>query len=119
MVSIKMPRLLSNKEPTKISEVKVGKKSEQKSFNPPKSKSTDEMTAWEYYSFLMRFGKRKMFRHEWLNWMSKKDEEDIQKRYDGRMKGNLEGRISFAEYNWRIKKDRDFDDMIEEDLNPE
>ena len=115
-----MPRLLSNKSPRKTSpELKVEKKSEsftltpkaeqkfikptvQKSFKP---KSEDEMTAWEYYSFLMRFGKRKMTRIEWVIWKMKKDEEDIQKGY-------VKGKMSSMEYHWRLKKDPHFVDFI-------
>ena len=95
-----MPRLLSNKSPTKISKVKVEK--------IIKPKSEDEMTAWEYYSFLMRFGKRKMDRFEWLSWKEKKDLEDYNKKYseDGRRK------IGAKEFHWRIKKDRDFDERL-------
>ena len=115
-----MPRLLSNKSPKKNLPVKVEKKSnlkveekpKQKNIGPTKNKTEDEMSAWEYYSFLMRFGKRKMDRYEWLTWKLKKDEEDWNKKYtkDGRRK------ISVAEFNWRIKNDLDFDDsMIEVD----
>ena len=63
-----MPRLLSNKTPKKISEPKVEKKLkpvEKKSFERPKPKTVEEMTAWEYYNSLMLFGKRKMDRFEW------------------------------------------------------
>ena len=122
-----MLRLLSKKEPTKISEVRVEKKfnlkveekPNPKSFVPPKPKSEDEMSAWEYYSFIMRFGKRKMNRHEWLTWWLKKNDEDRQKRYVRRKEGPLEGKISPSEFNWRMKKDSYFDErMYEMDFNP-
>ena len=103
-----MPRLLSNKSPKKTSsELKVEKKSglKEESFKP---KSEDEMTAWEYYSFLMRFGKRKMDRFEWRIWKEKKDIEDWNKKYseDGRRK------ICSREFHWRFKKDPDFDERL-------
>ena len=128
-----MPRLLSNKEPTKkITGVKEAEKkvltkpsetkTEKKVLSKPSEtktvKTEDEMTAWEYYSFLMRFGKRKMTRFEWLTWVLKKDEEDRQKRYIRRKEGPFEGKISAAEFNWRISHDKDFDErLVEVDYN--
>ena len=107
-----MPRLLSNKEPKKITEVRVWKKSELKVEEKPKPKSEDEMTAWECYSFLMRFGKRKMDRFEWRIWKSKKDEEDWNKKYIKNEEGRFVKRISSKEFYWRIKKDPDFDERL-------
>ena len=107
-----MPRLLSKKEPTKISEVKVEKKFNLKVEEKPKQKSLrpeGNMSAWEYYNFLMRFGKRKMTRIEWVIWKMKKDEEDLAK---GRKKPPLKKKMSSAEYNWRLKKDPDFNDIV-------
>ena len=108
-----MPRLLSNKSPKKISDTKVEgsvlmPKAKKKSFVPPKRKSVDEMSSWEYYNFLMLFGKRKMDRFEWRIWKEKKDIEDWNKKYsqDGRRK------ICSREYAWRLKKDPDFDERM-------
>ena len=122
-----MPRLLSNKSPKKISasaersseqsergneEVKVEeKKSEKKSFEPPRTKSVEEMTAWEYYNHIMRFGKKKMNRSEWCIWKEKKDLEEILKGYV-RKKPTLNNGMSSMEYAWRLKKDPHFVDTI-------
>ena len=125
-----MPRLLSRKEPTKIvprepkaplrdntiSEVKkIIKPTVQKSFSPPKPKTEDEMTAWEYYNSLMVFGKRKMTRIEWVIWKNKKDYEDMRKGKFVYGDPPLRKKISFAEYNWRVKKDPDFVDFVAEE----
>ena len=89
-----MPRLLSNKEPTKRSEVRVEKK--------PKQKSEGEMTAWESYSFLMRFGGRRMDRHEWQIWKLKKDDEDRYKNYLRKKYNYPKEKMSYAEYNYHV-----------------
>ena len=80
-----MPRLLSNKAPEKSEAVPHNiKSSDIEKLNNVKSnkgqvvisslkKSKDEMSSWEYYNFLMRFGKRKMDRWEWQTWKLKKD----------------------------------------------
>ena len=130
-----MPRLLSKKSPQKISEgrasargnealrtgsetlryasseVRVEEKSELKkeSFKP---KTEDEMTAWEYYNSLMVFGKRKMTRIEWVIWKNKKDYEDMRKGKFVYGDPPLRKKISFAEYNWRLKKDPHFVDTV-------
>ena len=109
-----MPRLLSNKSPKKISEVKV---EEKKSGTPATEKKSlrpeENMSAWEYYNFLMRFGKRKMTRIEWVIWKMKKDNEDIQKKgYVEERKPLLKNGMSFEEYNWRLKKDPNFVDFV-------
>ena len=104
-----MPRLLSNKSPGKKI-LKPVCKTEKKSFVPPKT--IDEMTSWEYYSHLMRFGKRKMQRFEWIIWSEKKDKEDFHKKYIMNNDGKYVKRISSKEFNWRFKKDPDFDERF-------
>ena len=97
-----------------ISEVRVEikKKTEPPTMDKKKSLRPEEnMTAWEYYNFLMSFGKRKMTRIEWVIWKMKKDEEDTQRGYVEK-KDYLRGKMSSAEYHWRIKKDPDFVDTV-------
>ena len=65
-------------------------KAKKKSLRPE-----ENMSAWEYYNFLMRFGKRKMTRIEWVIWKMKKDEEDTQKGYVGK-KGLLRRKDEFC-----------------------
>ena len=142
-----MPRLLSNKSPTKISEVRVWGKtpteenppekkfegfalrtsSEQKILKPVEPKSfksvekkkslriEEDMSSWEYYNFLMRFGKRRMVRSEWLAWKLKKDKEDMDKGYVKRKDPPLREKMSSAEYHWRLKKDPNFIDFVAEE----
>ena len=108
-----MPRLLSNVPAKKICEQKdLGPKkvSEQKAIKPPKI--VEGMSSWEYYSFLMRFGKRKMLRHEWVIWKEKKDNEDWNKRYIKNEEGRFVKIISSKEFNYRIKYDKDFDERF-------
>ena len=112
-----MPRLLSNKEPThhfKSEDKKLIGKSEQKILSKPKvvggsalrtlseQKSEDEMSSWEYYCSLMKFGRRKMDKHEWQIWRLKKDEEDSYKRYFVKKYNRPKEKMSAAEYNWRV-----------------
>ena len=121
-----MPRLLSKKEPTKISEVRVEKKSgvkverkpEQKSLKQSEPKREEEMSSWEYYSFLMRFGKRKMDRYEWRTWKVKKNEEDRYKNHLRKKYGPPKEKMSAAEFNWRVFHVGDIDEsMVEVDYN--
>ena len=110
-----MPRLLSNKSPKKNLPVKVEKKKSPVKVEKEKSLRPEEsMSAWEYYNFLMWFGRRKMTRSEWLVWRLKKDTEDMEKG-GIRKEFPLKKRKSSAEYNWRIKKDLDFIDFIAEE----
>ena len=106
----------SNKSPNKSSEVKVEvKKSEAPTMSKKKSLWPEEnMSSWEYYNHIMRFGKRKMVRQEWVVWKMKKDEEDLNKKgYVGeRKKASIKERNEFYEYAWRLKKDPDFIDTI-------
>ena len=113
-----MPRLLSNKEPTKKSELKVEKKSELRVEKKPEQRSEEEMTAWEYHSFLMRFGKRKMDRYEWMTWKVKKNEEDYYKNHLRKKDGPPKEKLSAAEFNWRVFHVGDVDEtMAEVDYN--
>ena len=118
-----MPRLLSNKEPTKKSEPKIlnksmepTKKSEPKILNKlpePKRKSEDEMSSGEYYKYLMRFGKRKMDRFEWLTWKLKKDDEQDYRRYIMK-KNRAIMRVSAKYFNWRAFHIGDIDERLME-----
>ena len=103
-----MPRLLSNKSPNKISRKPVEKFEEHKqkeSLWPDK-----DMTAWEYYNHLMKSGKRKMTRDEWLVWSLKKSQEDVKKGKCIRLASG--GVMTSTEYNYRLKKDPNFVDKI-------
>ena len=113
-----MTRLLSNKSPLKKI-LKPDCKTEKKSFVSPKPKSEDsvasrqdEMSSWEYYNSLMMFGKRKMAQFEWIIWKDKKDKEDFHKKYIMNNGGRYVKRISSKEFNWRFKKDPDFDERF-------
>ena len=110
-----MPRLLSNKSPNKITSVKVEKSEEHKQTNI-KNKSLrpeENMSAWEYYNHLMKYGKRKMTRIEWVIWKMKKDEEDMEKKgYIERAPTKV--RMSSKEYFGRLKYDPDFTGAEEE-----
>ena len=122
-----MPRLLSNKEPTRLlkSEISLNKqfksedkepirKTEKKILNEPsvpkgralrtssEQKSEDEMTSWEYYCFLMRFGKRKMDRYEWMTWKVKKNEEDNYKNHLRKKYNWPKEKMSAAGYSYRV-----------------
>ena len=103
-----MPRLLSNKSPKKSSEVKV----ETPTPNDKKKSLCPEqdMTAWEYYNHLMKSGKRKMTRDEWLVWSLKKSQEDVKKGKCIRLASG--GVMTSTEYNYRLKKDPNFVDKI-------
>ena len=129
-----MPRLLSNREPEKKTEPRIlsktNKQPEKKTeprilsktnkqpevkiakINPKKTEK--EMSSWEYYSFLMRYGKRKMDRLEWLTWRMKRDEEESYKRYLNRkeMDGPPELKLSPAEFNWRAYHVGDVDERL-------
>ena len=97
--------------PEKKSELKVKKKSPQKSFFPE-----ENMSAWKYYNYLMRFGKRKMTRTEWVIWKTKKDKEDLEKKgYVEERKPLLKNGMSSIEYAWRLKKDPHFVDTVARD----
>ena len=112
-----MPRLLSNKSPNKKSSVKVEEykpiisqvKVKAKS---PGTKSVDEMSSWEYYNSLMLFGKRRMDRFEWRIWVEKKNKEDFHKKYIMNDEGRYVKRICSREFNWRLKRDPDFDERL-------
>ena len=97
-----MPRLLSNKSPNKITSVKVEKVEEHKQTKKKSLWPEEDMSAWEYYSHLMRYGERKMTRDEWVIWKMKKDEEDMERKV----------RMSSKEYFVRLKYDPDFIDPI-------
>ena len=115
-----MPRLLSNVSPNKnhakVNVEKTKEKSPQKIFNKfvvTKSMWPEEnMTSWEYYNHIMRFGKRKMEYGEWVIWKMIKDREDIKKK--GYVEEPPKKKMSSAECNWRFKKDPDFVDAREE-----
>ena len=111
-----MPRLLSNKLPKKTSSIKVSQTNvANESLIPLKGrgqKSVSEMSSWEYYNSLMMFGKRKMDRFEWCIWKEKKDQEDWNKKYIMNDEGRYVRRISSKEFNWRIKKDPNFDERF-------
>ena len=111
-----MPRLLSNKSPNKNLSVKVEeKKSETQMINEKKKSMWPEenMSSWEFYNHIMRFGKRKMTHSEWFVWKMKKDEEDLKKK--GYVEEPPKKKMSFREYAWRLKKDPDFIDFIAEE----
>ena len=68
-----MPRLLSNKTPERKFETiprllsnKAPETNKGQVIISSTNKDVSEMNSWEYYCFLMRFGKRKMDRDEWL-----------------------------------------------------
>ena len=108
-----MPRLLSNKSPKKTLSAKVEKFEEQKQTNTKKKslRPEENMSAWEYYNHLMRYGKRKMTRSEWVVWSLKKDQEDLKKGKCIRLPP-FNRVVSSVEYNWRLKKDPHFVDTV-------
>ena len=81
-----MPRLLSNKEPTKQRSDKpiiynqrketLVKEIELSSDPIVRDYQMRQFTASEYWKYIMRFGRRKMTRDEWEIWNEKKQQEE-------------------------------------------
>ena len=80
-----MPRLLSNKEPKKKNTeeqkplIVCEKKRSDLELHPDpgiRDYQIGQLTANEYWKYIMRYGERKMTRDEWKMWRSKKNREE-------------------------------------------